>query len=100
MMVIFFCSLRGCFILGVLTPFVQPRLRAVLTKVSFSMVGFGNKTGWETTLPMRLLTWAVGGLIMLLLMLDVAFLGSVDVGILVLLDLHRFFIAISRAVVN
>ena len=39
----------------------------------------------------------VGGLVMLLLMRVVICLGSVGVGIF---DVHRFFIAISRAVVN
>ena len=37
---------------------------------------------------------------MRLLMLNVTFLGSVVGGILFFLDIHRFFIAISGAVVN
>ena len=52
------------------------------------------------TLLMRLLTLVVGELVMQSLMLVVICLGSVGAGTPVLLDLHRFFIAISRAVVN
>ena len=54
---------------------------------------------WISSVPtwlMRLLTLGGEGSILLLLMLVV----SAGVGTLLFLDLHRFFIAISRAVVN
>ena len=52
------------------------------------------------TMLMRLLILGVGELVLLSLMLVVTCLGSVFAWYPVILDLHRFFIAFSRAVVN
>ena len=64
----------------------------MLIKVWCWTVGFGNLTGWATMLLMRLLTLVVGGLVMLSLVCGRWYP--------VLVDFHRFFIAIARAVVN
>ena len=53
----------------------------------FLTVCLGKSTGGVTTLLTRLLTLVVGGLVMLSLMLFIP----------VILDLHRFFIAITRS---
>ena len=52
------------------------------------------------TLMMRLLILDVGESVLLSLMLVETYLGFVVVGTLLSLILHRFFIAIARAVVN
>ena len=76
MMVIFFCSLRVT---------AHFRVTKVKGHADEGMVLDGRVLEldrWETTLPMRLLILAVGGLVMLLLMFFVTFLGSVVDGIL------------------
>ena len=52
------------------------------------------------TLLIRLLVSDVGVLVLLSLMLVVTCLGFVVAGSLIILDLHRFFIVIARAVVD
>ena len=66
----------------------------------FSMDRFVGRISWVMTLLMRLLILDVGVSVLLSLMLAGIFLEFVVVGTLSILDLHRFFIAISRAVVN
>ena len=90
---------RIAFIFGVWTRFGLLRLRVMLMRVWFSMVGFGRLIGLVIILPMRLLTLGVGGLVMLSSMRDVICLVC-GRWYPVILSLHRFFIAISRAVVN
>ena len=100
MMVIFSCLLKGCFVLGVWTRFGLLRLRVMLMKVWFLMAGFERLTIWVMMLLMRLMTLVAGGLVMLSLMLVVNLSGFCGLWYPIILDLHRFFIAISRAVVN
>ena len=69
-------------------------------EVWFSMVGCGRLIGLVIILLMRLLILGVGGLVILSSMRDVICLGFVVCWYPVSLDLHRFFIAISRAVVD
>ena len=69
-------------------------------EVWFSMVEFGRLTGLVMTLLMRLPTLVGGGLALLLLMCGRNLSGVCGRWYPVILDLHRFFIAISRAVVN
>ena len=72
----------------------------MLMKVWFLMVRFVSLIGWVTALLMRLLILVGGGSVLLLPMLVVTSLEVCGRWYPVILDLHRFFIAISRAVVN
>ena len=76
------------------------RSRAMPMMAWFFMVRFVGRISWVVTLLMRLLILGVEGSVLLSLMPVVTCPGFVVVGIPVILDLHRFFIAISRAVVN
>ena len=76
------------------------RLRVMLMMAWFFMVVFVGKISWVMTLLMRLLILDVGESVLLSLMLVVTCLGFVVDWYPIILDLHRFFIAVSRAVVN
>ena len=95
--VIFFFLFSGFFVLGVWIRFGSSRLKVMLMIVWFLMVGCGASTGWVTMLLMRLLASAEERLVMMSSTLVVLCLGFVVAGTL---SLHRFFIAISWAVVN
>ena len=82
LMVIFFCSLTGCFVFEVLTRFGLPRSRVMLRRLWFLTVRFVRLTGLVITLLMRLLTLVVEGLVLLSLMRVVTCLGYVFGGIL------------------
>ena len=76
--------------LEVSTRFGFLRLKVMLMRVWFLMVGFERLTGWVMTLLMRLLIWGVEGSVLLSLTLVVTCLGSVVAGTLLSLTFIVF----------
>ena len=100
LMVTFLCLFVGCLIFVVVVWSVLLRLKVMLMRVWCWMVGFVILTGLVTMRLMRKLTLVGGGSGPAVIDARRNLSGVCGRWYPVILDLHRFIVAISRAVVN